>query len=102
MELSPPDIAGAKGGLITIVLALLFFNLFVLLVEAIGWHTFLGQYWQYLKLETYAVYINSFLGVLGALFVYSVIISGLNFVLSFLGLSTFSLIRGRGMFNPFW
>jgi hypothetical protein len=102
MELSPPDISGAKGGLITLILALLFFNLFILLIEAIGWNSFLGEYWKYLKLETYALHINSFLGVLGALFVYSVIISGLNFVVSFLGLSTVNVIRGRGLFNPFW
>lgn len=102
MELSPPDISGAKGGLITMVVALLFFNLFILIVEAFGLHSILGTFWQYIKIETYAPYINKALGAMGALFVYAVIISGFNFILSFTILSIHNIIRRRGLFNPFW
>lgn len=102
MELSPPDIKGAKSGLISLILLLLFFNLIVLGVEAFGWHTHLGGFWSYLKLETYAAHINSFLGVLGSLFVLATIVSAINFILSFIILSIYSVIKGNRMFNPFW
>ncbi|MDD2563626.1 MAG: hypothetical protein PHU27_05370 [Salinivirgaceae bacterium] len=102
MELSPPDISGVKGGLITMVVALLIFNLFILVVEAFGLNSYAGTFWQYIKLETYAPYINKVLGTLGALFVYAVIISGLNFIISFIVLSIHNITRRRGMINPFW
>ena len=102
MELSPPDIKGAKSGLISLVLFLLFFNFIILGVEAMGWHAHLGGFWSYLKLETYAAYINRFLGVLGGLFVLATIISAINFILTFIVLTIYSLIKGRGLFNPFW
>ncbi len=102
MELSPQDIKGAKGGLVTIVLALLFYNLILMLIEAFGLHLYLGNFWQYLKLLTYAPQINAFLGVLGALFMYAVIISGLNFLISYIGLTIYNLIRGKGLINSAW
>jgi hypothetical protein len=102
MELSPPDISGSKSGLITIVLFLLIFNLIIMSVELLGWNTMLGGFWQYIKLETYSAGINKFLGILGALFIYSVIISALNFVLSYIILGTFNLMKGKGVLNPFW
>ena len=57
-------------------------------VELLGWNTMLGGFCNTL-LETYSAGINKFLGILGALFIYSVIISALNFVLSYIILGTF-------------
>lgn len=102
MELSPPDIKGAKSGLITLVLTLLIFNLIVMSIEALGFHSYAGSYWQYVKLETYSAHINSFLGALSALFSYALIISGLNLVISYIGLTIYNLIKGNGLINPFW
>ncbi len=102
MTLSPPDIKGAKNGLITVVVTLLICNLIILGIEALGFHSYAGSYWQYVKLDTYSVYINSFLGALGALLTYALIISGVNFVVSYIGLSIYNLVKGRGFINPFW
>ena len=102
MELSPPDIKGARGGLISLVVTVLILNLVILSIELIGLHRFAGTFWQYIKMETYAPYINNVLGILGALLSYALIISALNFVLSYITLTIFSLIKGRGLFNPFW
>ncbi len=102
MELSPPDIKGAQSGLVSLVAALLFFNLIILVAEAYGLNSYAGSYWSYFKLETYAVHINSVLGMLGGLFVLAAIISGINFIISFIALSVYSLVKGRGLFNPFW
>ncbi len=102
MELSPPDIKGARGGLITFVLTILVLNFVIIGIETLGFHAYAGEYWQYAKLETYAEHINNFLGALGALLTYALIISGLNFVLSYLVLSVVSLVKGRGFFNPLW
>ncbi len=102
MELSPPDIAGAKSGLITIILFLLFYNLIIMIVELLGWHTIFGEFWFYIKLDTYSSAINRFLGILGALFTYSVIISALNFIISYIVFGTINIIQRRGILNPFW
>jgi len=102
MELSPPDIVGAKGGLVTLILVLLFYNLLLLLVEAFGLHLYLGNFWQYIKITTFAPQINAFLGVLGALFSYAVVISALNFFISYIVLTIYNLITGKGFINPIW
>ena len=102
MELSPPDIKGARSGLITLVVTVLILNLIILGSEFLGLHQYAGSFWQYVKVETYAPHINNFLGILGALLSYALIISGLNFVLSFIVLTIFSVLKGRGFFNPLW
>jgi hypothetical protein len=102
MELSPPDINGAKSGLITIVLTVLFLNFLIISLEYFGINYYFGEYWQYLKIETYSIHINNFLGIIGALLSFTLIISVFNFVLSYIGLSIYNLIKGYGFINPFW
>jgi hypothetical protein len=102
MELSPPDIKGAQSGLLTFVITILALNLAVIGVEVFGLESFAGSYWQYIKLETYAPYINSFLGSLSALLSYALVISALNFVLSYIGLSIYTYVKYKTFFNPFW
>ena len=101
MELSPPDIKGAKSGLITLVFTVLILNFVIMGIEVLGFHSFFGEYWQYVKMETYAPQINMFLGLLGSLLTYALIISGLNFILTYIILSIYNLIRDRGFFSPF-
>jgi len=100
MQLSPPDIKGAKGGLISLVLLFFFFNLIVLGLEATGLSSFFGSWWNYFKLESYATGINKWVGMFGALFVFATIISGINFIASYIILSVYNLIKGRGLINP--
>jgi hypothetical protein len=102
MELSPLDIKGARNGLISIVLTVLIFNLLILSIERLGIQSYLGKYWQYAKLETYTIQINEILSTLSAFLSYALIISGFNFILSYIVLSLYNLIRGRGLINPFW
>lgn len=102
MELSPPDIKGALSGLITFVLSVLLLNLLVSGIEVFGFEKFAGDYWKYVKIETYAPHINAFLGALGALLSYALVISALNFILTFCVLSIYSFRTGNGFFNPFW
>ncbi len=102
MELSPPDIKGATGGLISLVIFFLLFNLLVLGLEATGISSHFGSWWEFIKLENYASGINKWVGLFGALFVFASIISGLNFIVSYIFLSLYNLIRGRGFINPVW
>ena len=102
MELSPPDIKGATGGLISLVLFLLFVNLLILGLEATGISAGFGSWWNYIKLENYAAGINKWVGTFGALFVFASIISGLNFVVSYILLSLYNIIKGKGLINPAW
>ncbi len=102
MQLSPPDIKGAKKGLISIVVLFLVFNLIVLGLEATGISSYFGSWWNYLKLENYAYSINKWVGVLGALLVFASIISGLNFIASFILLNIYNLFRNKGLINPAW
>lgn len=101
MELSPPDIKGAFNGLLAFVFTIFALNFIIAGLEQIGIHNYAGNFWQYLKIETYAPYINSFLATLGALLIYALIISGLNFAISYIALNIFSLIKRRGIVNPF-
>ncbi|MCL2763106.1 MAG: hypothetical protein FWD36_07885 [Treponema sp.] len=102
MELSPPDIKGAKDGLITLVITVLIFNFLVMGIELFGLHVHAGSFWQYIKLETYAHHINNFLGILGSLLSYALIISFLNFALSFIALNIYNLIKRRGLIINIW
>jgi len=102
MQLSPPDIKGAKGGLITLVLFFLVVNLIILGLEATGLSAHFGSWWNYVKLENYSTGINKWVGTFGALFVFATIISGLNFIASYIILTIYNLVRGKGMINPAW
>ena len=102
MELSPPDIKGAVSGLLTFVIFLLIFNLLIMTTEALSFQTIFGSYWELIKIETYSRYINAFLGILSTLFIYALIISGINFILSYIVLIIYNLIKKRRFFNPFW
>jgi hypothetical protein len=102
MELSPPDIKGATGGLISLVVFFLFLNLLILGLEATGMSGIFGSLWNYIKIEHHSTFINKWVGLFGALFVFASIISGLNFVVSFLTLSVYNLVKGRGLINPVW
>lgn len=100
MQLSPPDISGAKSGLISLVVLFFILNLLILGMEATGLSVYFGDWWQFIKLEHYAVYINNFLGVMASLFVFASIISGLNFAASYIIMTLYNLIRGKGLINP--
>jgi hypothetical protein len=102
MELSPPDIKGSRDGLISIIFAILIFNLLIASIERTGVQFYLGNYWQFAKIETYAIQINEVLSSLNALLSYALIISGSNFILSYFAFSIYNLIKGRGFINPFW
>jgi len=102
MELSPPDISGAKDGLISLVLTILILNFIIAGVEFLGLHVHLGRFWQYIKLETYSHHINNFLGILGSLLSYALIISVLNFFLSFIALNIYNRVKGKGFIINIW
>ena len=102
MELSPADIKGATGGLISLVLFFLFLNLLILGLEATGASAHFGSWWDYIKLENYSSGVNKWVGTFGALFVFASIISGFNFVVSYILLSLFNVVKGKGLINPVW
>ena len=102
MQLSPPDIKGASSGLVTIILFVLILNIIILGLEAMGVSNHFGNWWSYIKIDSYASGINKWLGTFGALFVFATIISGLNFIVSYIFLSIYNLIRGKGLINPAW
>lgn len=102
MELSPPDIKGASGGLLSLVIFFLLLNLLILGLEAAGISAHFGNWWNYIKLENYSSGVNKWVGTFGALFVFASIISGLNFVVSYILLSLFNVVKGRGLINPAW
>ncbi|RPH30592.1 MAG: hypothetical protein EHM93_15575 [Bacteroidales bacterium] len=102
MELSPPDIKGAWKGLVSLTLFFLIINLIILSLEATGVSSHLGSWWHYIKLESHTAVINKWVGAFGALFIFSSIISGLNLLVTYIGLNIYSSIKGKGMVNPFW
>lgn len=102
MELSPPDIKGAWRGLLSLVLFFLIINLIILGLEATGVSVHFGNWWHYVKMENYATAINKWVGTFGALFIFATIISGINFIVTYFVLTIYSLVKGRGMFSPFW
>lgn len=102
MELSPPDIKGALGGFITLVLFVFFLNMFVMVLDAAGLGKIFGNFWKYINLQTYMGSIARVTGIATALFIYAAIISAINFAVSWLLLSIYTLIRHRYVINPFW
>ncbi len=102
MELSPPDIKGAWRGLISLILFFLVINLIILGLEATGISTHFGTWWHFIKLESYASVINKWVGTFGALFIFATIVSCINFFVTYLLLNGYSLLKKRGMVNPFW
>ena len=102
MELSPPDIKGAWKGLLSLILFFLIINFIILGLEAIGISAHFGSWWHYVKLESYASTVNKWVGIFGALFIFATIVSFLNFIVTCFGLNIYNLVKGRGMFNPFW
>lgn len=102
MELSPPDIKGAWRGLLSLILLFLVLNLFIIGLETFGVSAHFGKWWQYIKIESYSTGINKWVGTFGALFLFSTIISGMNFLLSYIGLNIYNLFKGKGLINPFW
>jgi len=102
MELSPPDIKGAWRGLLSLVLFFLVINLIILGLEATGVSVHFGNWWHYVKLENYASVINKWVGTFGALFIFATIISGINFIVTYFTLTIYNLVKGKGVFNPFW
>ncbi len=102
MELSPADIKGAWRGLLTIIILFLAINFIVIGIETLGFSNHLGSWWQYVKMESYSLSINKWIGMFGAIFLFSAILSALNFILTYIGLNIFSLFKGKGIVNPFW
>jgi len=102
MELSPPDIKGAWRGLVSIVLFFVVINLIVIGLEATGVSAHFGSWWNYVKIESYASVINKWVGTFGALFIFATIVSSLNLIATYFVLNIYSLVRGKGMVNPFW
>ncbi len=102
MELSPPDINGAWRGILSLVLFFLVINVIILGLEATGISHHFGNWWHYVKMESYASVINKWVGTYGALFIFASIVSGINFIVTYLGLNIYNLLKERGMINPFW
>jgi len=102
MELSPLDIKGAWRGLISLILFFIVINLIIIGFEAIGVSAHLGNWWHYVKLESYASGINKWVGTFGALFIFATIVSGLNFLITYSLLNLYNLAKGKGAVNPLW
>ncbi|MZP81432.1 MAG: hypothetical protein GT596_01795, partial [Bacteroidales bacterium] len=90
------------GGLLALILLFLVVNLIILGIEAIGLSAHFGSWWNYVKLEHYSMSINRCLGNFGALFAFATIISGLNFAVSYILLTIYNLVKGKGLINPVW
>jgi hypothetical protein len=102
MELSPPDLKSALGGFLTLVLFVFFLNMFVMILDLAGLSKIFGSFWKYINLQTYMGSIARVTGIATALFIYATIISAINFAVSWLLLSIYTLIRHRTVINPFW
>lgn len=86
MELSPADLKGMMKGLLSLVLILLVVNLIALLA---GY-----------DISKYIFYAGSYTGMFFGVYVYAILVSLLNFVVSFTLLSVYSLVRYRKLYNP--
>ncbi|MCF8337409.1 MAG: hypothetical protein K9I74_05445 [Bacteroidales bacterium] len=86
MELSPADIKGMWSGLLTLIVILLLVNFFTLLFG--------------LDISKYVFMANRYTGMFFGLFVYAIVISAINFILSYVLLSFYTLLRYRRLFNP--
>ncbi|MCF8231616.1 MAG: hypothetical protein K9J27_05445 [Bacteroidales bacterium] len=86
MELSPSDIKGMWSGLLTLIVLLLLVNFVTLLFG--------------LDISKYVFMVNRYTGMFFGLFVYAIVISAINFILSYVLLTLYTLIRYRRLFNP--
>lgn len=102
MELSPPDIKGAWKGLFSIVLLFIIINFIIIGIESIGLNAHLGNWLNYFKIENYSNPINRIVGILGSFFILATILSGIIFFITYFLLNIFSIIKGKGMVNPFY
>lgn len=102
MELSLPDLKSALAGFLNLVLLFFLVNLSIALLELAGVAALAGESWKYFQLQTYLGSIAGIGGVATGIFIYASIISAINFVLSWLLLSLYSLVRYRRGINPFW
>lgn len=102
MELSPADLKSAFGGFLNIVLIVFVLNAIVQLIEVSGLGKNIGNYSKYFGLQAYMGSIGKVTGVATALFIYASIISMINFLVSWILLSIYSLIRHNKGINPFW
>lgn len=87
MELSPPDIKGLWSGLITIIVLFLILN-------SIG--VFFG-----VDISVYTHKISNYSYMTSGIFSFAVFISALFFIVSYLLLNVYALIRYRKVFLPF-
>lgn len=102
MELSPSDLKSALSGFLNLALIIFVLNALVQLIEVSGLGKELGNYSKYVGLQAYMGSIGKVTGVATALFIYAAIISMLNFLVSWILLSVYSLIRNNKGINPFW
>ncbi len=86
MELSPPDIKGMWSGLVTLIVLLLVVNFLTLLFG--------------FDITTYVFKASKYTGMFFGLYIYAIIISFLNFIVSFVLLSLYTLVRYGRLFNP--
>ena len=88
MELSPSDIRGMLGGLWIIVIVLFVINI---LTVALG-----------LDFSRYTFMGVSYTGMVFGMFVYAILISAINFLISYTLISACTLLRFRRLINPFF
>lgn len=100
MQLSAPDVKGASSGLASILIFFMVINAIILGLEALGVSNQFGNWWNYLKLESYALGINKWVGKFGTLLALATVISSINFTVSYVLLSIVSVLRGKGLVNP--
>ncbi len=102
MQLSPSDIKSAVGGFLIIALILFVINLAGLVIKVAIPDQQAFNLGNHLILKEFVPYYGKVTGTAIAVFIYATVISALNFFVSWLLLSVYSLIRGRGLINPFW
>ncbi|MDP2423331.1 MAG: hypothetical protein Q8M23_03200, partial [Bacteroidales bacterium] len=102
MELSPSDLKSALGGFLILALFVFFINLVVMVFQAVSPNMQVASFFDHFSLQTYMASLGRFTGFVTALFMYAFCISALNLLVSWALLSVYSLIRGRGVINPFW
>jgi hypothetical protein len=100
MELSPADLSSAGSGFLSLVIFFLGINLLVYGLKAIG----ISQYPDSVWFDTNScrsLFFNIQSTGFG-LFLFASIISGINFLVSYLLLSVYNLFRNRGFINPLY
>ncbi|MDR1818339.1 MAG: hypothetical protein LBR07_09290 [Puniceicoccales bacterium] len=94
-ELSPPDIHGARDGLVTIALVLLVVNLVGALIHVVGLGGVLEDLWRFLHLDAAGNALGTALATLGALLAFALVVSLLNLALTYVGFTLWCKIRRR-------